>query len=106
MVEPAFGQIRIRVEACGVCHTDALAPRGQLIVAGAGGNEPIEVDPVPLLFGMRSIAGTMTGGKVSLLGGFAWIPHLLADASQHVEKTIVTFKYGVCSIVSLNRNPC
>jgi hypothetical protein len=83
-----------------------LAPRGQLIVAGAGGIKPIEVDPVPLLFGMRSIAGTMTGGQVSLLGGFAWIPHLLADASQHVEKTIVTFKYGVCSIVSLNRNPC
>ena len=64
MVEPAFGQVRIRVEACGVCHTDALAPRGQLIVAGAGGNEPIEVDPVPLLFGMRSIAGTMTGSSI------------------------------------------
>jgi propanol-preferring alcohol dehydrogenase len=41
-----------------------LAPRGQLIVAGAGGNEPIEVDPVPLLFGMRSIAGTMTGSSI------------------------------------------
>jgi alcohol dehydrogenase, propanol-preferring len=21
MVEPAFGQVRIRVEACGICHT-------------------------------------------------------------------------------------
>ena len=41
-----------------------LAPRGQLIVAGAGGNEPISVDPVPLLFGMRSIAGTMTGSSI------------------------------------------
>ena len=41
-----------------------LAPLGQLIVAGAGGNEPIEVDPVPLLFGMRSIAGTMTGSSI------------------------------------------
>ena len=50
MVEPAFGQVRIRVQSSGVCHTDALAPRSQLIVAGAGGNEPIEVDPVPLLF--------------------------------------------------------
>ena len=40
-----------------------LAPRGQLIVAGAG-NEPIEVNPVPLLFGMRSIAGTMTGSSI------------------------------------------
>jgi D-arabinose 1-dehydrogenase-like Zn-dependent alcohol dehydrogenase len=41
-----------------------LAPRGQLIVAGAGGSEPIAVDPVLLLFGMRSIAGTMTGSSI------------------------------------------
>jgi propanol-preferring alcohol dehydrogenase len=41
-----------------------LAPRGKLIVAGAGGNEPIGVDPVPLLFGIRSIAGTMTGSSI------------------------------------------
>ena len=41
-----------------------LAPRGQLIVAGAGGNEPISVAPVPLLFGMRSLAGTMTGSSI------------------------------------------
>jgi D-arabinose 1-dehydrogenase-like Zn-dependent alcohol dehydrogenase len=41
-----------------------LAPRGQLIVAGAGGDGAIEVDPVPLLFGMRSIAGTMTGSSI------------------------------------------
>ena len=40
-----------------------LAPRGQLVVAGAG-NEPIEVNPVPLLFGMRSVAGTMTGAPI------------------------------------------
>src|SRR6266852_1208224 len=33
-----------------------LAPRGQLIVAGVGGDEPIEVNPVPLLFGTRSIS--------------------------------------------------
>lgn len=41
-----------------------LAPRGELFVAGAGGNESIEVNPVPLLFGMRSIAGTMTGSSI------------------------------------------
>ena len=41
-----------------------LAPRGQLIVAGSGGDEPISVNPVPLLFGMRSIAGTMTGSSI------------------------------------------
>ena len=40
-----------------------LAPRGQLVVAGAG-NDPIEVNPVPLLFGMRSVAGTMTGTPI------------------------------------------
>src|SRR3989475_8683344 len=28
IVEPAFGQVRIRVEACGVCHTDALTVEG------------------------------------------------------------------------------
>jgi D-arabinose 1-dehydrogenase-like Zn-dependent alcohol dehydrogenase len=28
VVEPAFGQVRIRVEACGVCHTDALTVEG------------------------------------------------------------------------------
>jgi len=38
--------------------------RGQLIVAGVGGDEPISVDPVPLLFGMRSLAGTMTGSSI------------------------------------------
>src|SRR5712692_4300213 len=41
-----------------------LESRGQLIVAGAGGNEPIEVNPGPLLFGRRSIAGTMTGSSI------------------------------------------
>jgi len=41
-----------------------LAPRGQLMVAGAGGDEPISVAPVPLLFGMRSLAGTMTGSSI------------------------------------------
>ncbi len=41
-----------------------LESRGQLIIAGAGGNEPIEVNPGPLLFGMRSIAGTMTGSSI------------------------------------------
>src|SRR6266446_1018654 len=27
-IEPAPGQVRIRVEACGVCHTDALTVEG------------------------------------------------------------------------------
>jgi D-arabinose 1-dehydrogenase-like Zn-dependent alcohol dehydrogenase len=41
-----------------------LAPHGQIVVAGAGGDEPISVNPAPLLFGMRSIAGTMTGSSI------------------------------------------
>jgi len=28
MIEPAFGQVRIRIEACGVCHSDALTVEG------------------------------------------------------------------------------
>src|SRR3989475_23595 len=28
MIEPAFGQVRIRVETCGVCHSDALTVEG------------------------------------------------------------------------------
>ena len=41
-----------------------LAPGGELVVAGAGGNDPIEVNPMLLLFGMRYIAGTMTGSSI------------------------------------------
>ena len=28
MIDPAFGQVRIRVDACGVCHSDALTVEG------------------------------------------------------------------------------
>jgi len=38
-----------------------LAPQGEMIVAGAGGNEPMGINAVPLIFGERSIAGTLTG---------------------------------------------
>jgi propanol-preferring alcohol dehydrogenase len=37
-----------------------LAPRGRMIVAGAG-SSPIEVSPSQLLFGSRAIEGTLTG---------------------------------------------
>ena len=29
MPEPAQGEVRIRVEACGVCHSDSLTVEGQ-----------------------------------------------------------------------------
>jgi D-arabinose 1-dehydrogenase-like Zn-dependent alcohol dehydrogenase len=41
-----------------------LAPQGELIIAGAGGNEPIGVNAVPLIFGERSIVGTLTGRSI------------------------------------------
>ena len=43
--------------------TKDLLQRHQFIVAGAG-NEPVEVDPVPILLGMRSVAGTITGTSI------------------------------------------
>jgi len=46
-----------------------LAPRGQLIVAGAGGDEPISVDPVPLLFvcvRLRDNAGSSIDAEETL----------------------------------------
>src|SRR5260370_37072078 len=39
----------------------ATAPKA---FGGAGGDEPISLDPVPLLFGMRSLAGTMTCSSI------------------------------------------
>jgi D-arabinose 1-dehydrogenase-like Zn-dependent alcohol dehydrogenase len=62
-----------------------LAPRGQLVVAGAGGNEPIEVNPVPLLFGMRSIAGTMTGSPIDAEDTLSF------SSQQYIRPMIETF---------------
>jgi D-arabinose 1-dehydrogenase-like Zn-dependent alcohol dehydrogenase len=42
-----------------------LAPRGRLIVVGAS-PEPIQVDPVQLIFGARSIEGSLTGTPVDI----------------------------------------
>ena len=38
-----------------------LAPRGQMLVVGAGGTDPISLSPIDLLFGERGVEGTMTG---------------------------------------------
>jgi D-arabinose 1-dehydrogenase-like Zn-dependent alcohol dehydrogenase len=40
-----------------------LAPRGRMIVVGAG-SDPIEVSPFDLLFGSRSIEGALTGSAI------------------------------------------
>ena len=42
-----------------------LAPRGRLIVLGASA-EPIQVDAVQLLFGARSIEGSLTGTAIDI----------------------------------------
>jgi len=42
-----------------------LAPRGRLIVVGAS-PEPIQVDPVHLIFGARSLEGSLTGTAVDI----------------------------------------
>jgi D-arabinose 1-dehydrogenase-like Zn-dependent alcohol dehydrogenase len=41
-----------------------LGPQGEMIVAGAGGDEPIGINAVPLIFGERSIVGTLTGHSI------------------------------------------
>ena len=42
-----------------------LAPRGRLIVAGAS-PEPIQVNPAQLIFGARSLEGTLTGTAIDI----------------------------------------
>ena len=41
-----------------------LAPQGEMIVAGVGGGDPMGINAVPLIFGQRSIAGTLTGHSI------------------------------------------
>jgi D-arabinose 1-dehydrogenase-like Zn-dependent alcohol dehydrogenase len=41
-----------------------LAPQGEMIVAGAGGGEPMAINAVSLIFGERSIVGTLTGHSI------------------------------------------
>jgi D-arabinose 1-dehydrogenase-like Zn-dependent alcohol dehydrogenase len=41
-----------------------LAPQGEMIIAGAGGGEPMGINAVPLIFGERSIVGTLTGHSI------------------------------------------
>ena len=42
-----------------------LAPRGRLIVVGAS-NEPIQLNPVQLIFGARSVEGSLTGTAIDI----------------------------------------
>lgn len=54
LLDPAPGQVRLRVEACGVCHTDVLAVEG------------LRSDPrAPSFRGMRSSASLTPSGPAS-----------------------------------------
>ncbi len=43
---------------------DGLTPRGRLIVVGVGADGPIEISPVALIFGSRTIEGALTGSTI------------------------------------------
>jgi D-arabinose 1-dehydrogenase-like Zn-dependent alcohol dehydrogenase len=60
-----------------------LAPRGRLIVVGAS-PEPIQVDPVQLIFGARSIEGSLTGTAIDIEDTLAF------SALQNVRPMIET----------------
>jgi D-arabinose 1-dehydrogenase-like Zn-dependent alcohol dehydrogenase len=41
-----------------------LAPRGRMIVVGVDGAHPIELSPLQLVFGLRSVEGALTGSAI------------------------------------------
>ena len=81
--DPGPGSVRIKVQACGICHSDAmtkvvlatvthgpamsatvggLAPRGRLMVLGAA--ESLETSPFLLIGGRRSVEGWYAGTSI------------------------------------------
>jgi len=69
LVEPGPGQVRIRVEACGVCHSDAATVEGQFPIAWprVPGHEAVgRIDAVGM-----NVAGWSVGQRVGVgfLGG-------------------------------------
>jgi alcohol dehydrogenase, propanol-preferring len=75
-----------------------LAPGGELIIAGTGGQEPLAISGTSLIFGERTISGTLTGSSMdsedtlgfsSLLGVRAMIETLpLAQAEQAYRRML------------------
>jgi D-arabinose 1-dehydrogenase-like Zn-dependent alcohol dehydrogenase len=61
-----------------------LAPRGRLIVLGASG-EPIQLDPVHLIFGARSLEGALTGTAIDIEDTLSF------STLQNVRPVIETF---------------
>jgi D-arabinose 1-dehydrogenase-like Zn-dependent alcohol dehydrogenase len=107
--EPGVGQVRLRVEACGICHTDAatvsgtypgltlprvpghevvgrivsgLATRGKLIVVGVPLDE-MKLSAFPLVFGGRSIYGSLAGLAIDTEDALAF--SVLEDIRPMIE---------------------
>jgi len=57
--EPGAGQVRIKVEACGICHSDAMTKEGWW-----PGIQYPRVPGIPLLLGRRSILGWPAGSSI------------------------------------------
>jgi D-arabinose 1-dehydrogenase-like Zn-dependent alcohol dehydrogenase len=62
-----------------------LAPQGELVIAGAGGGEPMGISALPLIFGERSIAGTLTGHPIDSEDTLAF------SALQGIRAMVETF---------------
>lgn len=64
---------------------DGLAPRGEMVVAGVGGDEPISVHAGHLVLGQRSIVGTLTGRSIDNEDTLAF------SALQSIRAMVETF---------------
>ena len=68
--DPAAGEVRIKVQACGICHSDSLTREGTfpgLQYPRVPGHEvigSIEVSPFVLIAGRRSIKGWYSGTSI------------------------------------------
>jgi D-arabinose 1-dehydrogenase-like Zn-dependent alcohol dehydrogenase len=41
-----------------------LSPGGEMVVIGIGGREPISLNPIPMVFGERTVSGALTGSAI------------------------------------------
>ena len=54
---PGTGQVLVKVEACGICHSDVFVN----LVVPAAPDEPLTVSAVSLFMGRRSVTGWYSG---------------------------------------------
>ena len=63
VTDPPPGKVRISVEACGVCHSDALTVERRLPNLHVGGDS-IDISGAQLVLASRSIQGALTGSAI------------------------------------------